>query len=245
MSEVRVAFRGSLDDFVPPEMRDRWFAWPLDRRTSIKDLLESLGPPHTEIGAIVVNGRSVGFEYIVREGDRIEVLPASDGGEAEALLRPPLPLPPSFVLDTHLGKLVTYLRLLGFDAVYERNADDDQLALVSAHEGRVLLTRDRGLLKRGIVTYGYYVREQDPERQTAEVLRRYRLAGHVTPFRRCARCNTPTVPVRKEDVLDRLEPKTRLYYDEFRECPRCAGIYWKGSHYDRMLDLIGRLTGDA
>jgi uncharacterized protein with PIN domain len=147
------------------------------------------------------------------------------------------------VLDTHLGQLAAYLRMLGFDTLYRNDYPDDELARIASQEQRILLTRDRGLLKRGIIVYGYYVRETDPRRQMVEILRRYQLDGVIAPFRRCIRCNGPLRAVQKADIADRLAPKTREFYQEFSMCAACDQIYWKGSHYERMRQFIEGLLG--
>ena len=71
-----------------------------------------------------------------------------------------------------------------------------------------------------------------------EVLQRFDLTKRIIPFHRCVRCNHPLEPVSKEAVLDRLEPLTKQYFDEFQICPACGQIYWKGSHYERMTAVI-------
>jgi uncharacterized protein len=143
-----------------------------------------------------------------------------------------------FVLDGHLGRLAGYLRLFGFDVLYRHDYADAELARTSHEEGRILLTRDRGLLKRREVSHGYCVRATDPRRQIVEVLRRFDLFRSVSPFSRCLRCNGVLQPVDREEVLERLPPKTRKYYDEFDLCPSCDRLYWKGSHYERLARLV-------
>jgi uncharacterized protein with PIN domain len=128
--------------------------------------------------------------------------------------------------------------MLGFDTLYQNDYPDEELARISSQEGRILLTRDRGLLKRSAVTHGYCVRETDPREQVREVLQRFDLFGAVKPFRRCMRCNSILQPVAKEAISHRLPPKTRQYYDEFRICRACDQVYWKGSHYQRMQRFI-------
>jgi uncharacterized protein with PIN domain len=115
------------------------------------------------------------------------------------------------------------------------------LARISSAEARVLLTRDRGLLKRSIVVYGYYVRETDPWQQLGEVLRRFELLDAILQFHRCTRCNTILDPVDKETVEDRLPAETRQHYDDFRFCHHCGKIYWRGSHFERMDSFIQQL----
>jgi uncharacterized protein with PIN domain len=155
-------------------------------------------------------------------------------------VRPPALAEPRFLLDTHLGKLAAHLRLLGFDTAYTNDASDPELARRSRAEGRILLTRDRGLLKRSSVVHGYHVWETDPERQVVEVVQRFALLDKARPFSRCTRCNGRVEPVAKAQVLDALEPKTRLYYDEFGRCQGCGRVYWKGSHYERIQGLLER-----
>jgi uncharacterized protein with PIN domain len=180
---------------------------------------------------------------LVQNGDRISVYPVFESLDVSSLtrLRPEPLREPRFVLDTHLGKLAHYLRLLGFDTLYDNGYEDDELAQISSREKRILLTRDRGLLKRSIVTHGYCVRGTNPRRQLTEVLRRFDLFEVVQPFRRCIRCNGLLEPVSKEAILHRLPPKTPEYYDEFRRCQACDQIYWKGSHFQRMQQFVERV----
>jgi hypothetical protein len=132
--------------------------------------------------------------------------------------------------------------MLGFDCLYRNDYQDDELAKVSIEEGRVLLTRDRRLLMRKAIRLGYCIHQTDPRQQVAEVLKRFKLTGQVKPFQRCLRCNSPLQPVAKQDIIERLEPLTRLYYDEFHICPSCKQVYWKGSHYGHMLELIDEMA---
>lgn len=246
MSSATLHFHAELNDFLPRARRNIALTHAFHDRASVKDMIESLGAPHTEVAAIVVNGRPAGFSYIVQDGDRVDIYPASVPTDVAALpLRPSVPHQARFVLDTHLGQLAAYLRMLGFDTLYRNDYPDDELAGISSREQRILLTRDRGLLKRSIVVYGYYVRETDPPRQIVEVLRRYDLAGAITPLRRCIRCNGLLHAVQKADVTDRLAPKTREYYQEFSICAACDQVYWKGSHYERMRQFVKSLLGHS
>lgn len=237
-------FYGSLNDFLPPFRQQIEFSGYIKDRGSIKDAIEALGVPHPEIDLIVVNGESVGFDYLVQPSDRISVYPAFNSLDiAIASQVRPAPLSPMrFVLDVHLGKLATYLRLLGFDVLYQNNYNDDELAQISSQEQRMLLTQDRGLLKRSIVTYGYVVRSPDPETQTAEVLQRFGLHGAIAPLQRCPYCNGDLVQVEKAAIIDQIPYYTRILYDEFSQCQSCDRIYWKGAHYKRIQALIERVT---
>jgi uncharacterized protein with PIN domain len=240
MSQAFFRFYGELNDFLPRARRDVRFAYAFEHRASIKDMIEAIGAPHTEVDVIVAQGAPVGFGYLVRDGDDIAVYPppAAVDFPASARLSPP-PLPKArFVLDTHLGKLAAYLRLLGFDTLYRNDYADDELARVSSAEQRILLTRDRNLLKRGIVTYGYFVRETDPRRQVVEIVRRFGLFNAIRAYQRCIRCNGLLDPVAKETVAERLGPKTREFYHDFHLCRNCGQIYWKGSHYEPLQRFI-------
>jgi len=240
MALARFRFYEELNDFLPRERRKVEFTQAFAGRRSVKDLIESLGVPHAEIEVILVNGESVGFDRIVDDGDRVSVYPMFEALDVTPLLRlRERPLrDPRFALDVPLGTLTRYLRLCGFDAWYRNDARDDALASLAACEGRVLLTLDRALLKRRIVSRGYYVRATRPREQLREVSARLQLAGLIQPFRRCIRCNGELRPVDKERVVDRLQPATRSRYDAFRECASCGRLYWSGSHMRRMEALI-------
>lgn len=243
MNHAYLRFYAELNDFLPVNQQHALIDYPFELSRSVKDMIESLGVPHTEIDLILVDGNSVDFSYQVQDGDRISIYPKFESIDITPLLRVrPQPLRQvRFVLDTHLGRLATYLRMLGFDTLYRNDYPDEELARISHAEGRILLTKDRGLLKRNQVTHGYFVRETNPRRQVAEVLQRFDLSRQITPFQRCLRCNTPLQPVEKETIADRLPPKAREYYQEFRLCPTCGRIYWRGSHYDRMQHFIDHL----
>lgn len=247
LPEVYFRFYEQLNDFLAPGCRRQEFSVPFRSRNSVKDMIESLGVPHTEVDLILVNGESVDFSYMVREGDRISVYPMFEALDISGVTRlGPAPLrDPRFVLDTHLGKLARYLRLLGFDTLYSNVYEDDELAAISASGNkRILLTRDQGLLKRKQVTHGCYVRATNPEEQVIEVLKRFDLYGLAAPFSRCLDCNTALRRVSKEDVADRVPAGVTRDFDTFSICSACDRIYWPGSHYDRLRALVdGFLTG--
>ena len=245
--KCQMRFYEELNDFLPLARRKVQFVHEFRRRASVKDMIEALGVPHTEIDLILVNGRSVDFTHIVRDGDRISVYPMFESLDIGPLVRVrPRPLRVSrFVLDVHLGKLARYLRLLGFDALYRNDYGDAELAAVAGAERRVLLTRDRDLLKRSAVTRGYYVRATDPRRQVEEVVDRLDLYGAIDPLRRCTRCNGLLAVVPKSQVWDRLPPKTRHLVESFWECGACGHLYWEGGHMPRIRGFIERLRARA
>src|SRR5712692_1716109 len=243
MKQANIRFYAELNDFLPPERRNRTTSYAFTVSGSVKDMIEALGVPHTEIDLILANGESVDFSYRVQHGDRISVYPVFEAIDITPLVRlRPQPLRDArFVVDTHLGRLTAYLRMCGFDTAYQHEHDDEGLAKTSANERRILLTRDRGLLKRNIVIRGYCVRATNPREQLIEVLQRFDLVGSMAPFERCVHCNALLEPTQKELISNRLLPETKQYYDEFFACPGCNRIYWKGSHYrlmQRFLDSI-------
>jgi uncharacterized protein with PIN domain len=239
MKQSRFTFIGELNDLLPSEKRGISFPYTFRGEQSVKHLIESVGVPHTEVGSIEVSGREVDFDYIVQDRDEVQVFPILARSGRNSLGVPPLAAGQiRFVLDNHLGRLAFFLRMLGFDTLYQNDYQDSYLAQVSSHERRILLTRDHRLLMRTCVVFGYLVRSKIPRQQLLEVVRRFDLSGLIVPFLRCMRCNGILQTVSKEDVLSRLEPLTKQYFDEFRICPDCQQVYWKGSHYERMLGLI-------
>ena len=243
-SMVTFRFYGGLNDFISRQRKFQDISVTYPVRNSVKDMIESLGPPHTEVDLILANGRSVDFTYIVEPSDRICVYPEFTSIDVSGLtpLRPPYRTPPRFVLDTHLGKLARYLRLLGFDTLYRNDWDDATLATLAASgEERILLTRDRGLLKHSEVIFGYYIRADDPRTQIKEVASRYRLKPLIKAFSRCIQCNGFITPVAKARVLSSLPEAVAQTVDAFTQCGDCGRVYWKGSHYDRLYLFVENL----
>jgi uncharacterized protein with PIN domain len=237
-------FYEELNDFLPGEIRKKPFEYRFTDRTAVKDMIEGIGVPHTEIDLILVNGESVDFTYIVEDGDRIGVYPTFEAVDITNVvkLRPKPLRETKFVADIHLGKLAGLLRMLGFDTLYRNDYPDEELARISSEEHRILLTKDRNLLKRNLVTHGCYVRDTDPRRQIIEILDRLDLRDQVAPFKRCLCCNRPVEPANVAEVRDRLDEKTLSLYNEFYVCRKCDKVYWKGSHYDNMKQLIDEIT---
>lgn len=233
-------FYEELNDFLPPARRKVEFEHHFERRTSIKDMIESLGVPHTEVELILVNGESVGFSCIVEDRSHISVYPVFESLDVSPLLRlrPQTLRDPRFVIDCNLGRLARYLRLLGLDCLYQNDYTDDEVALLSQQQHRIVLTRDRRLLYRKIITHGLYIRESKPREQVREVLRRIDLHRTLRPFTRCTRCNGLLNSVNKDIVDHKLEPKTRQYYEDFLQCMDCGQVYWQGSHHHRAQQLI-------
>jgi uncharacterized protein with PIN domain/molybdopterin converting factor small subunit len=245
MKQASLRFYAELNDFLPPAQRTKEVSCQFHVGPAVRDLIESLGVPHTEVDLILANGESVGFDYLVGDGDRISVFPVFESLDVSTLVRVrPQPLrDPRFVADVHLGRLAVYLRMLGFDTLYRNDFGDEELARVSSEQERILLTRDRGLLKRAAITRGYFVRGVSPRQQAADVLRRFDLARAAAPFTRCLACNGRLQTVEKRAVADRIPPGIRERHAEFLHCPACRRVYWKGTHYQRMSGLVKRILG--
>jgi uncharacterized protein with PIN domain len=247
MTTVYFRFYAELNDFLPGGMRVTAFPYSFGGRQSVKHLIEAVGVPHTEVDLVLVNGISVDFAYAPVEGDRISVYPVFEAFDIAPLSRVrPHPLRQArFVLDSQLGRLSVYLRMLGFDTLYSGDYRDAELVRISLAEHRTLLTRDRDLLMRGAVTHGYFVRQKAWREQLIDILRRFDLAGCICPLTRCLVCNEPLEVVAKEAVSERVPPRSRDHCDQFWQCPGCGRLYWNGSHHRRMLCFIDEIIKAA
>jgi len=243
MKRATFVFGGDLNSFLPLKQRAGTHIVNFKGSQSVKHLIEASGVPHTEVAQVRANHECVDFNYIVEDNDLIEVLPflQFDNSINPSEGNIPDDQYTRFILDNHLGKLTGYLRMLGFDCAYDNSLADEALAELGSKEDRILLTRDRRLLMRKIISNGYCVRSLNPEQQVQEVLVRFNLASKIQPFKRCIRCNHMLEPISKAEVNDRLQPLTRKYFDEFQYCPSCNQIYWKGSHYENMLTFIDKV----
>ncbi|MCP5053373.1 MAG: twitching motility protein PilT [bacterium] len=241
---VSIIFEGDLNRLLPLDKRNIPTALEVTfpGKRSVKDLIQSLRVPHTEVGVIRVNGQRVDFSYILRGDDVIKVLPVPPHS------RDPKGNPPRFLCDVHLRKLARRLRLLGFDTAIDPRWDDPQLADISQKENRVLLSRDRGLLMRNRVTQGRLIRNTDPERQVREVLQHFDIPGQVRPFTRCTLCNGNLERVLvesqafKETLAAKIPPKVLCWCDEFHHCASCEKVFWKGSHYRKLTEMVRKYT---
>lgn len=236
-SEFR--FYEELNDFLAPERRKRSFEHRFTGNPSVKDTIEALGVPHTEIDVILVDGRSVGFSERLRGGERVAVYPTFERFDVAPLTRlRPKPLRVTrFVLDVHLGTLARYLRLVGFDALWRNDYDDAAIIRIANDERRIILTRDRGILRNGRVTHGYWLRSTDPQEQLEEVMRALDLGRRLRPYSRCLECNGLLEPIGR-DAASRSAPARVLEQQrDFTRCAACGRVYWPGSHR-RGLDAV-------
>ena len=229
MASASFRFRGDLSRFIKREYRERAFSYACARAATLKNAIEALGVPHTEVGLVTVNGEPATLQRIVREGDAIEVHPWEMRKVGSV---------PIFLADVHLGGLARYLRMAGFDTLHTQHIDDAEIRTISAREGRIVLTRDRELLKCREIGSGYYVRVLKAEAQLREVAARYGLAALARPFTLCLECNLPLQPVEKARIAARLPEQVSQLHDSFMHCHGCDRVFWPGSHYERMVATL-------
>ncbi|GAB2694485.1 Mut7-C RNAse domain-containing protein [Kitasatospora kifunensis] len=215
--------------FLPSARRVGRSAVRTDGASTLGHLVESLGVPLTEVGELLADGRPVPTAHLPRHGERITV---------HGIARPQaLAGPARFLLDVHLGTLARRMRLLGIDAAYENpDIGDAALAARSAAEQRVLLSRDRGLLRRRELWAGGYVYSHRPAEQLRDVLSRF--APPLAPWTRCATCNGELRQAAKDTVQEQLQDGTERSYDAFARCVDCGQVYWRGAHHARLAAIV-------
>ncbi|MDB5746183.1 MAG: Twitching motility protein PilT [Massilia sp.] len=249
MATATFRFYEELNDFLPRERRGSTFTVACARAATTKHMIEALGVPHTEVELILVNGESSGLDRILVEGDRVAVYPKFEtfdvsplhqltemrcGQEPLRRLR--------FVADAHLGGLARLLRMAGFDTLYDNAFHDDEIVAIALEQQRVVLTRDRELLKRRSVSHGCYLHAIKPAAQFRELYERLDLAALAQPFTLCLHCNLPLRPVPKAEVLALLPESVRIEQDDFNTCDSCGRVFWKGSHHKRMAAMLEAVT---
>ena len=242
---VALQFHGDLPLFLKRRDAAGRVERSLSEKSAIKDVIEGCGVPHTEVDLILCNGQPVAFLFQVVASSNIEVFPVDAANGSHPTHRLQRRQHSRFVADGHLGKLARDLRLLGFDVVYDNEADDAALVRIAANEDRALLTRDRRLLMHAAVRHGYCPRSDRAEEQIIEAVRRFELRELMLPYTRCLACNGRLAVVSKQEVLEELEPLTKLYYEEFRRCESCRRVYWSGSHFAKLQARIDRIRSAA
>lgn len=246
-AKVYLRFYEELNDYLPPDRRKICFTHAVQDGSRITDVLRMFGVALDEIELILVNGESVDLAHPLQDGDRVSIYPVFEALDITSQLqvrsRPLREI--RFIVDTDLGKLAKYLRMLGFDTLYQNDYEGDDLVALSRNEKRVLLSKDGDLMKRSRLSRAYEVRATTPRQQLVEVLARFDLFGMMKPFDRCLRCNARLAPVRKQDVIDRLTPETAEHYDQFWLCPVCRRLYWEGSHLHRMNRFVQEILAQG
>ncbi|MFW6254472.1 MAG: Mut7-C RNAse domain-containing protein [Chitinivibrionales bacterium] len=236
-------FYEELNDFLHEHKRKKTFPYHFSGTPSVKDAIEAIGVPHTEIDLILINGDSVDFTFRLQGGERVAVYPVFESLDVTPIQHlHPSPLRTTrFVLDVHLGTLCRLLRMLGFDSCYRNDLSDLEIISISIEQKRIILTRDQGILKHSSVTHGYWIRSTDPQRQIEEVVRRFDLCTSFAPFTRCMRCNGE-LSARLPEEVKRLVPGHVVQTaDRFMQCSRCQRVYWRGTHTISMEQKIQRL----
>jgi uncharacterized protein with PIN domain len=247
LRQCEFRFYEELGDFLPPDCRKRSFIHQFQGTPAVKDRIEALGVPHTEVDLILVDGQSVDFMHKLWGGERVAVYPVFECFElgAGSRLRPQPLREPRFVLDVHLGRLAAYLRLLGFDCLYRNDYGDEELLSISRDQHRILLSRDTGLLKRAALTHGAFLHATDPRRQLREVCGRFQLDGRIAPFTRCARCNGAVEPLDAQSpgpsTISPSKQTMAQHGGSFSQCQGCGQLYWPGSHLARLRQRLAEV----
>jgi len=236
-----------LNDYLPDECRQRDFSIALPALPTVGRLIDDLGIPAAAVEVVLVDGVSSRLDHDLGDGDRVSLYPLFESFDISPMLalreRPLRQV--RFVADAHLGRLARHLRLLGFDTLFENDPGDAELARISAQGGRILLSRDRGLLERRIVTHGLWIPEERPREQVAYVVARLDLKNLFRPFTRCTLCNDMLVQVAKDSPELRVPPRVRAVFETFWRCNGCGRVYWQGSHYDRLRAFVEKLGADS
>lgn len=247
MPRVSLRFYAELNEYLPRELRWITFDRTVSDGSTLGQVLQSLQVPSNEMDLVLVNGESESLDHRLREGDRVSFYPVFDSIDVTAVTkvenRPLRRL--RFVLDAHLGKLAHHLRMLGFDTLYRNDYRRDDLVRIANGEDRIVLSKSRTLLDTNVIEAGYCVKSSNPREQLIEVLQRFDLWRSVHPFQRCLHCNTVLHSASKDSVIDRLPEEVRRFYNDFKVCPLCGKTYWKGAHFENMMEFTRRVYAES
>jgi len=240
MGSVYLRFYEELNDYLPEGKQKRWFEYRFSGSPSIREVLHESGVPESDVDLVLVNSKSRDFDYLVKDGDHISFYPVFELLDISCLneLRDKPLRAPIFICDAHLGRLARYLRMLGFDTVYSNKIMPEEVIEVSKKDCRIILSKNIRLARNEEVNRSFWIRSDDPLEQLRDLIHKLDLLSLFNPLTRCLECNNKIEPVRKEEIMDRLQPKTARYFKEFYLCPSCNKIYWKGSHYEHMMEFI-------
>lgn len=235
-NQATFRFYDELNDFLPLDKKKVAFLHFFDGTPSLKDSIEAIGVPHVEVKSIQINGKPADLSYRLKNNDVVSVYPVLRQKEGKEI---------KFILDVHLGKLAKYLRMCGFDTLYQNDYDDKKIIEISLQENRIILTRDIGILKMKSVSQGYFIRDQNSQAQLTEVLNHFNLYHVINPFSRCIKCNGKLERIEKEKIVEQLQPLTKKYFNTFFRCTHCQSIFWEGSHFDRMSNFINTVKNSG
>jgi len=243
MPKVTFRFYEELNDFLPKYRRKADFETMFKGKRSIKDMIESLGVPHTEVDLILVDGKSVDFNYILQDKDRVSVYPVFESlniTNVTHLRKIPLRRN-KFIADINLGNIVKYMRALGLDLFYDSLLSTREIIKISKRENRIILTKDSKLLKFKDVSHGIFIRPDTTIEQIRRIINYLDIKDDLKPFSRCLQCNTLLDVVPKENILNKIPPMTIEFCDEDVQCQSCNKIYWKGTHYINMMKVVKQI----
>ena len=248
--KITIRFYEELNNYLKTNIRKQDLFIEVEKGLPVGKLIESLGPPCSAVDLILVNGNSVGFDYILRDNDRVSVYPVFERFDIASVTR--LDQAPlrnlKFICDVHLGRLAKYLRMLGFDTLYKNNYDDNILIRLSNLHNRVLLSRDKELIENKQLLRRYLIRQSEPDEQVIEVVSYFDITNQISSLLRCLECNGIVKAVSKESVKHLIDSYIYKTNNEFTNCTDCKKIFWKGSHYDAMIrqvqELMARVNED-
>jgi len=243
ITTANLRFYSELNDFLRKNLKQKNFEFSFKGQITVKDAIESLGVPHSAVDLVLVNGQSVAFSYKIRQGDQVSIYPEFETFDISEIAmngKKPLRITRFFV-DAHLGKLARDLRMLGFDTLFALGISDHEIISTASNEKRIILTRDRDLLKSDKVDHGYYVRATRSPGQLKEVLAKFDLFSQFKPFTRCLICNGELVETPLDKIRGAVNPDTASIFSIFFQCSLCNRIYWEGSHYEKMKKYIKNL----
>ena len=241
---IFLRFYEELNNYLPVRRRKVWFEYRFSDKPTIKDIVELIGVPYSEIDLILVNGKSVNFSFKVKNNDKVSVYPvfeAFDISTVSRLRTKPL-REPNFIVEANLGKLAKYLRLFGFDVYYQNtNGNNSSVDSLTKKNTPIVLTRGKNIFKKKLITHGYQVKSNDPKKQIEEVINKFDLFSRIKPLIFCLQCNEKIVPIEKNKIINKLPSKIPQYFNEFFICPTCKKIYWRGIHYQTMLAFVRQI----
>ena len=233
-------FYAELNDFLPAGRKQKAFIHGLKTPVTIGEAIESLNVPLSEVDLVLINSKPAEMNQTLHENDYISVYPVFESFDISSVShnhKKPIRTT-RFIVDAHLGKLAKYLRMLGFDTLYRNDYEDSEIIAIARQENRIILTRDKPLLKSKEVEHGYYVRATEKHEQLSEIVSKFDLYNQFRSFTRCMTCNSELIPKKKEEIMHKIVLETVGIFNEFFYCPSCDKVFWKGSHFERMEKLI-------
>ena len=239
IKNITIRCFAELNDFLPAEKRQKSFSLSVKEPVTISEVIQMLGIPLSEVDLVTVNSKPVSRSYKLLDKDIMSVYPTFETFDITGIKTTRQPIRVSkFILDAHLGKLSRYLRMLGFDTLYKNDYGDDEIIAIAEEQNRIILTRDKLLLRSPQVSHGYFIRATEKHEQLIEVVKKFDLYSQFKSFTRCMTCNNPLVSISKETIRNRLDENIVNSFDEFYHCSLCDKIFWKGSHFEHMEQLI-------